>query len=544
MAVLSLFNGTTWHGPQVVEVPTGRIATPGSLDWRRVHLQVGGQTLPFSIREGRAHWQTRARAPITKPEAEDLLVFTCAVPPGEWARVHVLGGGAPHLAKHLVRDHGRYVILYDALRVVIDEKSGQLCELSFMGEPLLAGPLTNTIARLSKEAPYEVAGAFGPGYADPADPAGPRVIVNRREAVPCRVRRASTSSTGAMTELNFLLETSTNLSIALTYRVYANGVVDIIADGQPWQGGSPWCAYAAAFDLPMAGKPAAIPYIEDRFPFYGFKGYTASVKQTAYVRRGTRAGVVELGEETVNGRRWMRRLAPYRLDDDPAVKSLIEALDTGYVVDVLPVRTALPETRLKVACPASAQAAQDVLVKALQAAGVPAEAVLGTDSSAMLKMELVPVPTREDITGDGFQIRSLGPKRGASVRAGTRLGLYQAATATAAHLANSNVPSIPLVSRNPVVSLRGGGFGGGDFEVDFPYGSEEEWKRTLDNLAMSGRNCFACLGMWGNWKMPVSYSYMPELRSSAPDAFDESSGAKFTEIAQHRERGLRLTRFL
>lgn len=544
VAVLSLFNVTTWKGPQVVEVPTGRIATPGSLDWRRVQLHVGEQMLPFAIREGRAHWQTRARAPITKPQAEDLLVFTCAVPPGEWARVHILVGEAPHPAKHLVCDHGRYTIVYDSVRAVIDETSGQLRELSFLGEPLLSGPLTTTIKRLSEAAPYEFSGAFGPGYADPADPAGPRIIVNRRETVACRVRRASASSTGAMTELNFLLETSSNLSIALTYRVYANGVVDILADGQPWEGGSPWCDYAAAFDLPMAGKSTSIPYLEDRFPFYGFKGYTAAVKQTARVRRGTRAGVVELGEETVNGRRWARRMAPYRLDDDPAVKSLVEALDTGYVVDVLPVRAALPELPLKVACSASAQTAQDVLVKALKAAGVHAETVSGADSSALLKMELVPAPAREGITGDGFQIRSRGPKRGVSVHAGTRFGLYQAATAIAAHLANSNAPSLPLVSANPIVSLRGGGFGGGDFEVDFPYGSEEEWKRTLDKLAMSGMNCFACLGMWGNWKMPVSYSYMPELRSSAPDAFDESSGAKFSEMDQHRERGLRLTRFL
>jgi hypothetical protein len=544
VAVVSLFNVTTWKGPLVVEVPTGRIATPGLLDWRRVQLQVGGQTLPFSIREGRAHWQTRARTPITMPHAEDLLVFTCAVPPGEWARVQVLASEASNPAKHLVRARGRYAIAYDSLRAVIDEASGQLRELSFMGEPLLAGPLTTTVNRLSKEAPYGSSGAFGPGYADPADPTPPKITVNRREAVPFRTRCVSTSSTAAMTELNFLLETSTNLSIAVTYRVYANGVVDILADGQPWEGGSPWCAYAASYDLPMAGKATSIPHLEDRFPFYGFKGYAAAVKQAAYVRRGTRAGVIELGEETVNGRRWARRLAPYRLEDDAAVSGLIEALDTGYVVDVLPVRVALPEAPLKVACPASAQTAQDVVAKALQAGRVHAEVASGSGSSAMLKMELVPAPAREGITGDGYQIRSSGRKRRVSVRAGTKLGLYQAATVIAAHLAESKVPSLPLVSRNPVVALRGGGFGGGDFEVDFPYGSEEEWKRTLDCLTMSGMNCFACLGMWGNWKMPVSYAYMPELRSSAPDAFDESSGAKFTEIDQHRQRGLRLTHFL
>jgi hypothetical protein len=544
VAAISLFNVTTWQGPQVVEIPTGSIATPGTLDWRRVHLQLGGQTLPFSIREGRAHWQTRLQTPIKVPSAEDLLVFNCAVPPGEWARVRVLAGGPPRPTKHLRREHGKYIVVYDAFRAAVDETSGQLCELSFMGEPLLSGPLTTTINRLSEAAPYEFSGSFGPGYADPADSAGPKVSVNRREAILFRVRRVSASSTGAMTELNFVLEVSSRLSIALTYRFYANGMVDILADGQPWEGGSPWCDYAATYSLSMAGKATSIPYLEDRFPFYGFKGYTAAVKQTALVRHGAHVGLIELGEETVNGRRWARRLTPYRLEDDPGIKSLVEALDTGYVVDVSPVRAALPEARLKVACPAPGQAAQEVLVKALQSVGVPAEMVSRADSSATIKMALVPAPAREGIIGDGFQIRSSGHKRGVAVRAGTRFGLYQAATAIAAHLAHSNAPGLPLISRNPVVSLRGGGFGGGDFEVDFPYGSEEEWKRTLDNLALSGMNYFACLGMWGNWKMPVSYAYMPELRSSAPDAYDESSGAKFSEIEQHRERGLRLTRFL
>jgi hypothetical protein len=42
----------------------------------------------------------------------------------------------------------------------------------------------------------------------------------------------------------------------------------------------------------------------------------------------------------------------------------------------------------------------------------------------------------------------------------------------------------------------------------------------------------------------VTYTYMPELRSSAPEAYDESSGARFAEVEQHRARGLELTRFL
>ena len=48
----------------------------------------------------------------------------------------------------------------------------------------------------------------------------------------------------------------------------------------------------------------------------------------------------------------------------------------------------------------------------------------------------------------------------------------------------------------------------------------------------------------GNWKLPASYKYMPELRSTAPDAYDEVSGAKFKEFDLHREKGLRLIQYL
>jgi hypothetical protein len=103
---------------------------------------------------------------------------------------------------------------------------------------------------------------------------------------------------------------------------------------------------------------------------------------------------------------------------------------------------------------------------------------------------------------------------------------------------------IPLIASNPAVDFRAGGFGGGDFEVDFPYGDVAEWERVLSALASSGMNVMADLGMWGNWKMPVTYRYMPELRSSAPDAYDEVSGAKFSEIDAHRAKGLKLLSFL
>ena len=549
LAVISLFNPTTWKGPMVVEVPTGRIASPGLVDWRHVSLRLGHRTIPFAVRAGCAHWRTQFVAPVVSPRAEDLLVFACTVPPGEWARIQVFRESSPGHARseHLARKNGQATIAYPGIRAVIDEATGLLRELSFREESLLSGPLRMGVTKLSKAAPYELVGAFAVGYAFPGDPGAPRIKVNGRQAVPHRVRWVSASSSGAMTEVNFLAEAHNGPSMALTYRVHANGVVDILADGQPWQGISPWCSHAVTYALPLAGRAEALPYLENRFPFYGFKGYTASVKQTACVRRGTRFGMLELGEETVNGRRWARRVTPFGPGEFAAVESLAEATDQGLIVDVLPARSILPNDVLGMACPDSARTVGQMLLRGMETAGVKAKMAAGNDVSAALRLEILPVSESDGIEPDGFEIRPIGKKSdtqsGWSVRARSLSGLYQATTAIVAHMARFGA-NLPLIARNPVVPLRGGGFGGGQIEVDFPYGSEEEWKRVLENLAASGMNRFACLGMWGNWKMPVSYVYMPELRSTSPGAYDESSGAKFVDIDRHRERGLRLTRFL
>jgi hypothetical protein len=127
------------------------------------------------------------------------------------------------------------------------------------------------------------------------------------------------------------------------------------------------------------------------------------------------------------------------------------------------------------------------------------------------------------------------------VLAGSLLGLRQAVRAIADHVAlHGPAAGLPLVAANPVVDLRGGGFGGGNFEVDFPYGSIAQWERVLDRLLDSGMNVLTCLGMWGNWKMPVSYKYLPELASDDPQAYDESSGTLLSEVDTQRQRGLQL----
>jgi len=50
--------------------------------------------------------------------------------------------------------------------------------------------------------------------------------------------------------------------------------------------------------------------------------------------------------------------------------------------------------------------------------------------------------------------------------------------------------------------------------------------------------------MWGDWKMPVRFKYMPELYSKAPDAYDEVAGAPMAEYDKHRQRRLKLLQYL
>ncbi len=539
VATICLYNPTSWTGVQVVEVSTGSIGASDLLDWNRVRLLQEGKTIPFALKEGSAHWGRRFGAPLERPRAEDLLVFLCAVPPGEWVRVQVSEDtpGAAEVPEHVFRENGVCNIRYAGVNVAIDEASGQLRDYSWQGTALLTGPLSIAVSRLADASAYEFVGTFGPGYAHPGDPGAPRVRIAQGTNVPAQTRWLSSFSSEVMSQIDFRLDVEQGPSIVLTYRVYAHGTLEILADGQTWQGDSPWCTHAVRYDLPLAGTRESLSCLEDRYPFYGFKGYTASVTQAAALWRGDQVGIVEMGESLVNGRRWRRTLTPYPLADGPEAGRLVEALDEGLVVDVQPVRAAVPEG-LRIESPDAARASAEVLSSAFgtAAAGGP-----------VLRLTVLPEPASRGIQGDGFLIcpagESAASPEGWNVLAGTANGLYLAAKAVAAHAARFG-REIPLIARNPVVPLRAGGFGGGEVEVDFPYGTEEGWKGVLENLITSGMSHFACLGMWGNWKMPVGYQYMPEIRSSAPEAYDESSGAKFAEIDLHRERALRLTRFL
>ena len=90
----------------------------------------------------------------------------------------------------------------------------------------------------------------------------------------------------------------------------------------------------------------------------------------------------------------------------------------------------------------------------------------------------------------------------------TRLGLTNAATAIEQHAARFGADAgVPLVARNPVVTIRGGGPGGGGHEVDFPYGTDEEWKHVFDGLLTSGRCISAAIRTADNIRLiPVCFA--------------------------------------
>ena len=528
-----LYNPTHFQGPTLVEIPTGRLATPGLIDWNQHRLTLGDEEVPYTIREGRAHWKAHLTAPIETPRAEDLLVFWCAVPPGEWAEVQVVPG-APDRAPALTRENGTLAVRYPCVEAAIDEASGMLTALTLTGAPVLDGPMTLSAWPLPAD-PFEYTGNIGPGYVPF------QVSVKEGETVPVTARLVSSSSTPAMTELNYVMDTGGGLEVAVTYRIHRGGLVEIQADERPWVGESPWLKHAVSYTLPLRGASESLPLLENRQPFYGFKDFAGTVTQIARQYSGSMIDTVELGEEIPNGRRWVRRLQAVPHDSGVSVGDLVEIMDEGLIVLPAPVSAVNTGKPWEVHRADATQPMAEVLVAALTEAGMPARLSDGEAGEGVIRFDLLAKTEGTGISGDGFEIRqdAVGTVR---VTAKTRLGLYQAATDMAASLHQDK--RLPLIARNPVVDMRGGGFGGGPFEVDFPYGDDAEWEHVFDNLLGSGMNTFWCLGMWGNWKMPVSYAAMPELRSDDPKAYDESSGVLFSELEQHREHGLKLMRYL
>ncbi len=536
-AAISLYNPTQWDGALPVEIPTGRIASPGLIDWKKVHLQSDGEIIPFAIREGRAHWRATLEAPLKGVLAEDLLVFSCAIPPGAWLRIEVRQGAAESPTA-LTKDEKRILVSYPSANAAFDSSTGALLEFTARGESLLKAPFLPVMHRLGEKG-YDFSGEFASGYQTPA------IEMDLGDALPGSARLLSSSSNAAMTELHFLLEPSAGPALALTYRLHASGVLEIALDERPWTGTSPWLNHAVQAPLAWEDAGEPLPYLESRMPFYGFKEYEASTREVARIHRGNAVNTLELEDQALNGRHFYRRLAAVPAENAARMKDLAEAMDEGFVIEVTPVCATVEQGSVRmVSADASNAAAVKMVAEALKSAGVDLSEASDAPPSFAVEFVAAAEDGLHNAFGDGFAITPTD-KNGAVVHAHTRLGAYNAAQAVARHLRRfGKEGGIPLIARTPVVQLRAGGFGGGNVEVDFPYGTEDEWHRAFDGLLDSGMNVFGCLGMWGNWKMPVAYKYMPELRSEAPDAYDESSGAKFTELDQHREHGLRLMEYL
>lgn len=533
VASIRLYNPTDYSGLSLVEIPVGPIASPGIIDWDQHRLMHAGEEVPFSIREGRAHWKAALTAPINAPRAEDLLVFWCDAPPGEWVEVQIVPG-APDRTSMMVREGETITVRYPDVEAVVDAQSGMLAALNFFGESAIDGPMTLDAWPLPPD-PFQYAGSIGPGYTPF------RVDVKHADSTPVTVQLASTSSTPALTELNFLVETGGGPELAVTYRIHRGGLAEIWIDERPWSGESPWMTYAVACALPLRGQRSPLPLLENRQPFYGFKDFAGTIAQVAQWYAGSAIDVVELGEEIPNGRRWVRRLQAVPHGDDAALDSLVEIMDEGLIVRPVPIHARDSAAPLEILSDERTAPMAHVLLAALSETGIPAGVTTDESKEGLIRFELLNQKTETGITGDGFEIRqdTAGTVR---VCAKTLLGLHQAAVTMAAGVRQNG--RLPLVARNPVVDVRGGGFGGGNFEVDFPYADDAEWERVFENLLESGMNTFWCLGMWSNWKLPVGYASMPELRSDSPTAYDESSGVLFSELDQHREHGLKLMHFL
>ena len=341
LASIRLRNPTAWEGPVPIEVPVGHLATPGKIEWARVRLLAeDGSEVPFAIREGRPHWKSRLTAPIVTPRAEDLLVFSYS--PGDaWSRIDVVPGTRQNQSA-VSEQTDLMVVTYPNLQVSLQPENGTITQITTYGQALLDGPFAVTFKASS-----------GKGSM--------RKISNAPQ-----VRLTGKSSTASMTELHFVLQADEKLAIGLTYRIHAAGMIEVLADERPWHGVSPWLNHSAIFRLPLAGKAKPLRYLLNRAPFYGFPQYASVVKHVASFHRGPQAAILELGEETTNGRRWNRRLFIIPANRATQAEALAELADEGPIVAVSPMRASLPAGEIRIAASDGARAAAKVLVEAFK----------------------------------------------------------------------------------------------------------------------------------------------------------------------------------
>jgi hypothetical protein len=545
LATIRLYNPTQWTYQTFVEVPAGQLAAPGLIDWRKVRLVCDGRDVSFSLREGRAHWRA-SLVPVTDPRAEDLVVFTINVPPGTWSQVDVVSGQRNEKSA-LTRADGQLVVSYPNLKVVINQLTAMLVQVKAFSAELLATPMSADGFQV-EEGVIEHSEASALGFERLLTYSHQRVRLKKDLPISSfQAKLVSSFSDPALTELNFILEHAKAPAMALTYRVHTGGLVEILADERPWEGASPWLNYGVEYRLSLKCEGQPVPDFETQFPFFGFQDYDAVVKNTGTLHRTENLAVLEVGEESINGRRWHRRLYIAGQNQLTHIHDMFQVVDKGLVVDVIPASLRLDRGPIQVSYPDGCKTIAETLVQALGKAGIRAESVSGPGNrqvSAII-LKRLERPEEAGLEGDGFAILPLQDGNGASIVSGTQFGLMHGTLKLAEQvLRNQGAVSVPLMASNPGSGLRAGGFGGGTHEVDFPYGNDAEWIKVFDDLVASGMNTMICMGMWGNWKMPVTYKYMPELRSDSPDAYDEISGAKFSEYESSREQALKLLNYL
>jgi len=539
LASIRLYNPTHWTHPTIVEVPAGRLAAPGQINWREVRLLHKGWDLPFSLREGRAHWRANL-TPVSDPRAEDLIVFTVTVPHGTWSQVDLVGGPRKETSA-LTQRGNQLIISYPDVKVVINQATAMLHEIEALGVGLLDAPMTMNFFHVQ-------GGVIESSELSPLSYSHPKVMLEKAQpAGSPRAKLVSCFSDAAFSELNFVLNPGRGPAMALTYRVHPGGLVEIWSDERPWESISPWLNYGVKYTLGVKGEIRRLPRLETPYPFYGFKDYDSVVKNIGILHREKRVALLEVGEESINGRRWNRRLYTVRQDQLAQLHDLLELIDEGLVIEVAPKSLCLDSRPLRILYPHGCKAIATVLEQALKKARFHVESASGLQEhqKRAIILKILKRPAEVGLEGDGFAIQPLQDGSGASIVSGTRFGLMMGTLKLADHVRKiKDTLSLPLVASNPAVGLRAAGFGGGPIEVDFPYGNDGEWTKVFDDLIASGINTMTCLGMWSNWKMPVTFKYMPELKSASPGAYDPVSGAKFSEFISCREHGLKLLNYL
>lgn len=532
---IQVYNPTDIKIRSLVEIPVGSLASPGLIIWQDMHLEVNGATIPHSLKEGRPHWKASLESPLRDPRAEDLLIFSIELAPRQWQEIKIEKGKRAS-ANAFRRDAGFLVITYENTIIRIDERSGMLSDIVMNGDSITKAPLNIQFFK-TNDSIISLHGNVNPGNR----PAW--LTVNPHESLPGNdVRLVSSSSDALMTELNFVLRHQKEIAAALTYRIYSNQTLEICFDERPWSGKSPWTSFGAKLQFALQGAPIDLRGFQSYFPYYGFKEYACAVNNIGRVYWQNHSKVFEFGEEALNGRFWKRKIAVYTANIPFADDQIANLLDEGLIIVPQPLTAEGFPENVRIEHDDSDSSLADKLKQAITTRNHPRQKESVKEEIKVIRLVNVTPGKIRNISGDGFSITRDGQV--ISISAATRFGLFQGVSAIIESFYRSNTMKIPLIASNPAIDLRAGGFGGGNIEVDFPYEDKQSWRHALNGMMTSGMNSMTDLGMWSNWKMPVTFKYMPELQSDHADAYDEVSGARFSSYDSHRVFALEQIEYL